>query len=381
MDARQRGAALHRHAGQRGLFAPQRFDLPHGVLVQAAVLHMQLARQRHAAEPRFFARGRVDRRGGPALHPGHQDAAAVGGKRCLRGVKIKTVVDRLHALAGKGVGGGVVAAQQGHRVVPGVELAVGGGAHLLRADEQHLRAVQREEVRAFPHFAQRAAAGVQHGHILPVVAVRAFKQQDAALFGFVAGRRHAVVGSVFGPDLRVAEVGGAEALRQHAGGDDRVGGVLGEIAAVAHGHALGLQLLVAGGDGLHAGVQQQQLAVRQRDGAAGKAPGRVGGGVRREGAGQIVPVQQVGAGGVAPVHGAPDRVVGVVLVKQVVAAAVITEAVGVVHPPDNGRQVKGRAAGRRDAGGLLALKFAGSLQFGKIARHKGFLAFLVFSFG
>ena len=366
-DARQGGARLHRYARQAGFGLPQRLDFPHRPLAQPAVPQEQFPRQAHAAVPGVGA-GRLAGCG-PALHPADQDAPAVGGQGRLRGVKIKAVIHRLHLPAVKGVGHRVIAPQQGGSGVAGVQFAVFIGTHLLGADEQHPGIAQGKRVGAFPHFSQAIPAGIQHRDKLPAAGIGAFKQQDAALVLRMAAGRHAVIGAVFPPDLRVTEIRRAEPFGKQPGRDDRVLRVLFKVKAVPHGDALHLGLPAVGAGGLYAGVHQQQAAVGQGRRAAGKTPGRVGVGVRGQGAGQVSPVQQVGAGRVAPVHRPPDRVVGIVLKKQVVGAVIEAEPVGVVHPAHGGRQVKARAVGGGDSGGRAALKRAGGFQLCHVARH------------
>ena len=61
---------------------------------------------------------------------------------------------------------------------------------------------------------------------------------------------------------------------------------------------------------------------------------------RIEGRGQLLPVDQVGADGVAPVHVAPVPAVGVVLVEEVIFARLPDQAVGVVEPAAPRREVE-----------------------------------------
>ena len=147
------------------------------------------------------------------------------------------------------------------------------------------------------------------------------------------------------PDLGVAEIHRAVTGRQHGGGDDGVGGVLGQVAAVAHGDALGLQFFMADArrcTPVYSSSSWPSAAAprcrkntpprRRRCPAPGRRAGSPSAAGRRC--------------GVAPVHGPPHRVVGVVLVEQVVAAVIVAETVGVVHPAHQRRQVEtGRACG------------------------------------
>ena len=53
----------------------------------------------------------------------------------------------------------------------------------------------------------------------------------------------------------------------------------------------------------------------------------------------MLPVDHVEAGGVGPVHVAPDRGLRVVLVEHVIAAAIEDGTVRVVHPVASGKQM------------------------------------------
>ncbi len=168
-----------------------------------------------------------------------------------------------------------------------------------------------------------------------VVAV--IEQQRAPLVHPSRAHPAAIAAVRLSPDLGVPEVVGTQALGQIGGIQHGIPGVLLIVHAVAHGHTLSLVFLALVAALLaNAGVEQQLLAVRQFDGAAGKAPEGIIGRVRRQGGGQIGPMQQVMAHGMAPMHGVPLGVVGIVLIKQMVLAPVIGKAVGVVHPTHPG---------------------------------------------
>ena len=234
-----------------------------------------------------------------------------------------------------------------------------------RAGHQHLLAVQLEEVGAFPHDAVLAAAGVQNGDVFPVEAVGAAEQQGCAAFRFALPDDDGGITAVcLLPDLGVAEIEAAEAVGQVMLVQYRGREGLFVIEAVPHRDALGLHLarlavrlrLFA-----HAGVEQQLPAVGQLGRRPREAAVLVGGAVGGEGGGQVLPVQQVAADGVAPVHGAPHRLIGVILVEQVVFAFVIREAVGVVHPADVRGQVVGGAFGGGDGRAVPRFISAGGL--------------------
>ena len=70
---------------------------------------------------------------------------------------------------------------------------------------------------------------------------------------------------------------------------------------------------------------------------------------------KLLPVHQVAADGVAPVHVAPFPAVRIVLVEQVILAVVEDEAVGVVVPAASRREVELRAE-------PLAVEIVGALD-------------------
>ena len=110
------------------------------------------------------------------------------------------------------MGGFVIAADEGNHVVTIVELAL--GQHLHGPQHQDLLAIQREEVRALPHFAVLIVAAFQHRDKVPVETVLALEQCRcaAAVLGKADGDSR--VGAVgLTPDLGVPEVKLAEALR------------------------------------------------------------------------------------------------------------------------------------------------------------------------
>jgi len=77
--------------------------------------------------------------------------------------------------------------------------------------------------------------------------------------------------------------------------------------------------------------------------------------------GQILPVQQVGADGVTPVHGRPPHIVGVKLIELVILPFIIREAVGVVQPAHIGGHVVGRAFRRGNGSAVFCFIGTGFL--------------------
>ena len=260
------------------------------------------------------------------------------------------------------MGGFVIAADEGNDVVTVVELAL--GQHLHGAEHQDLLAIQREEVRALPHFAVLIVAAFQHRDKVPVETVLALEQCRcaAAVLGEADGDG-GVSAVGLPPDLGVPEIELAEAFRQVLLGQHRVAGGLFVVETVTDGNALGLNvphlpigLLFCN----HAGVHQQLLAVVHLGGreAAGAIIHR---GIRGKRTGQILPVQQVSADGVTPVHGRPTHIVGVILIELVILPFIIRETVGVVQPAHIRGHVVSRAFRRGNGCAVLGLVGTGVL--------------------
>ena len=353
---------MHRHIFVEGALAVDGVQLPHRGLNNASILDVQLAGADGLPEPLAALGLILGVR--PCLQPCGHDAAAVRGKGGLGGVEVDAAVHQLHVFLGEGVGGLVVTADEGNHVVTVVELAL--GQHLHGAEHQDLLAVQREEVRALPHFAVLIVAAFQHRDKVPVEAVLALEQCccAAAVLGPADG--DGGVGAVgLTPDLGVPEVELAEAFRQVFLGQHRVAGRLFVVETVTNGNALGLDvphlpigLLFCH----HAGVHQQLLAVIHLGSRTGEAAGAVVcRGIRCKRTGQILPVQQVGADRVTPVHGRPPHIVGVILIELVILPFIIREAVGVVEPAHIRSHVVSRAFRRGNGSAVLGLVGTGFL--------------------
>ena len=259
----------------------------------------------------------------------------------------------------------VVVSDKTQRPVSGMKFQ-SHGLHLLGAGEQDLLPVQREEIRALPHFSVLVMAGVQGADERPLPAVPAAVEQDgpAAVCGAVAD--DGVIRPVcLPPDLGVPEVHRTAALRQILAGQDRVQLAFVVIHAVSNGDALGLDIpdkSIGIVPPLNAGIHEHLPSVGHLHRAAGEASRRVVAAVRSQGGGQTLPADQVPALYMSPVHGAPLVGVGVVLVKQMVLPLIEGESVGVVHPADGGGNVEGGPFPGGDAGAVLDLKIPGLLQ-------------------
>ena len=97
------------------------------------------------------------------------------------------------------------------------------------------------------------------------------------------------------------------------------------------------------------------------DGATAEDPVAIGTAGSGESAiGLVLPVNHVGAGGVRPIHVAPDGGLRIVLVEHVIASAEKDGTVGIVHPVVGGEQV---ILGAKRIGGELAAErgVAGSM--------------------
>ena len=363
----------HLHAAVTHGANAQRLDLAGGLLVQVAVLHGNLARQRHLTEPLFARQVLLDI---PVLHPRDHQAPAVRREHSLHGVEVRAVVDDLMALLGEGIRRLVVAADEGDVAVARVAARL-VAHHVLRADQEHALAVQGKEVRAFPHAAQAAAVFRQLLYVAPVDRVLAFKQQDlAAAVRRAAGDHGAVHAVAAQPELRVAEVDLACALGQHGVVEHRVAVELLVVNAVADRQTLGLAIDLGAILALfkaHAGVHQQMAAVGELNRVAGEtARAVVIGLIRRERTGQGFPVKQVAAHSVRPVHRPPLRPVRVILVKKMILALVAAQAVRVVHPAHTGGEVVRRALVRGDI--LFLVRLIGS-RFEQLFTDHNFLNF------
>jgi len=212
----------------------------------------------------------------------------------------------------------------------------------VRGEDQHPFVAQREEVGAFPGASGLLhAAGEQGVEVLPVDQVCRAVEKHRPADALHTGGHQQIPAIALSPDEGIAEV---IALARLGGNlaEHRVAGVLlpGEQVVPANGEALGLGFAALAA---HAGVDQRWHAVVV-DGAAGPAAAFVpAAGGRLEGDGQICPVNQVRADGVAPVHVGMVSPVRVVLVEQVYLAVPLDKTVGVVHPVGGRQKMIARA--------------------------------------
>ena len=355
------------------------FDLPDRRLVQASVFDGKFPGQAHLSEP-GDVRG-VQVAVVPVLHPADHDAAAVGGEHGLGRVEIKTVVHGLIKLLREGLG----------LIVPGPDHAEGAVAvvvletlwqHVLGAGQQHLLSVQLEEIRALPHETQTEVVLHQGLHKRPVNGIVAPVQKHLPAVANMIIRQEHPVGSIrLLPGLRIAECGPVPALGQIPLRENGISGVFGVEKSVSEGQILNLELRdvsVRAELGDHAGIDQHMAAVGQGESVPGEAAVPVIGLVRRHGHRQVLPLQQVLRDRVAPVHGSPVGVVGMILVEHVILPVVQGEPVRIIHPAYPGGKMERGPGFRRD--GLLFFFFVdpGISQNLAVDRHSFRFPFCIF---
>ena len=166
-------------------------------------------------------------------------------------------------------------------------------------------------------------------------------------------------------DLRIAEIKAAAAGREVCLGQNGVSGVFLIVQTVSEGETLGLDFAdLPVGCGLMAdtGVHQQLPPVGELDRTAGEASVFVIGHIGRQRAGEKLPVQQIAAHGMAPVHRPPVRVIGVILIEHVVLPLIPGKTVRIVHPSDPGREMKERAIPVGDGVAVVFFKASCLLQ-------------------
>ena len=113
-------------------------------------------------------------------------------------------------------------------------------SHKLRRHNEHMAAVQREEIRALPHLSISAAVGVKNAFKLPFHGIRRRKQGQLPASIRVQTSNYGIKGIFFLPDSRIAEIYHRASLRQGVTFDNRIAGQLFVVDAVAYGNTLGL---------------------------------------------------------------------------------------------------------------------------------------------
>ena len=83
-------------------------------------------------------------------------------------------------------------------------------------------------------------------------------------------------------------------------------------------------------------IHKQMPSVRKHHGAARKTPIPVILHIRRQGCRQMLPMQQVPAHSMPPVHGAPEGAIRVILIEHMVFPLIKGKSIRVIHPPHTG---------------------------------------------
>ena len=246
-------------------------------------------------------------------------------------------VEPLHHL-GLGVALEVLAIEVAHEIFCGTAAKETAGVDV---DNHHpllvvLVAVdgQLEEVGALKLVGLLTVALAESGDVVPVAQV-----VGAVEAHLLIGRNNHVplLHRCIPEYLRVAEVFQSVERSQHG-----VARILGEGASVvgAPCHALYLSVLVAG-----RGVEGHDGVLAVAGGVVAVDDRRTGEdvahGVAGDGGIELLPVEEVLADGVAPMHVAPLGTVGIVLEVEVILTVLVDHAVGVVHPTVGGREVIG----------------------------------------
>jgi len=365
LDGGQLEPLLHVNIGVKDAVLPVFFQFPDRLLDQPPLFEGEFAGQCHHAEP--FTGSGVVVAALPGLHPGDHDPASVRSQQGLRRVEIEAEINGVHGFSRKAVGLLIKAAGQ----VDIAEAVVEGapaGEHFLRGGDQDCRAVHCKEIRALPHPAVLVPAAVKDGEPLPGEGVRAAEEEDrsAPVRGAVGydGKVHLFF--IIPPDLGIAEIQDAPVLghiciRQHG-----VMSVFHIIPAVSEGHTLHLAVFdkaVRPLPLLNACVHQKLTAVFHLNRAAGKTSSVVEALIRGQRRRQPLPLDKIRGLHMPPVHGAPGRAVGIILVKQMILPLIHGETVGIVHPSDPGHNMKKRPFPIRNPVSINLLVFPSLLQF------------------
>ena len=234
-----------------------------------------------------------------------------------------------------------------------VEVALAFRLDALRRENQRLVAVELREIRALPH---EALIAVRLGHdMLELPVLKVFRLKDEHLAHLV-GRLRAddcVVAAVVLPDLRIAEVvilTRRDTLRQR---DDRILLRLLEVDAIRADceslrlDAVRLARLLQEVNVTR--VEEVELAILL-DAAAREAAICIVGMIRKERDWLTLPVHEILARHMCPVHRPPLGLVRIVLVEEMVLAAKVGKAVRVIAPADTRRNVEARVPALVDLG-------------------------------
>ena len=293
--------------------------------------HLHQPRRRKHPNPAFF-----HRLGHP--YPGNQHRAALFIQGGLGGIEVPAVIQKLVPF-GNLHGAAFfpkVHRKTGHHRIR--RFPVGAKPH--GGHQQHFPAGSAHIVRALPH---PAVACIQPclAAVLPMFQILALVQQHPA---FPADRtaQHKVPAMLPSPDFGVSGVGKIPHFRVS---DSRNRHLLslpvvkGKPVGRTDGKLIGLHFPVQtevdvpgiGGNVPHPGIKQHHLPILLH-GTAGKAAVLIfpDGGEQRQAL--VLPMHQIPAHRMAPVHGTPSGGVGEILIKQVVLASVVQKAIGIIDP-------------------------------------------------
>ena len=331
---------------------PERVQLARRGAAQRAVRAQgELARHGELAAPAVGLRGQ---RAPVGAHPPHEDAATIRRLERLRRVEVLAPVERAEVpLGGEGLSG----PPRAHEIAGVVEVAEavavrprshGGEAEHPAAGSA--RRLELKEVGALEHVDAWVGVAVEHALGAPGEQVlRAIEHHLPAAVQRATAHDHEPRVAL-APDLGVAEVPQVLGVSHHDAALLEADPVRGG------GQALDLEValvLVGAVAPAVRRVERVEEPVRPGHGRARVDAGALGLEARRQGDGLRAPVREVGARGMAPVHGAPLRAEGMELVEGVPAPAEEAQPVGVVDPAAGGGHVEGGVPAVAPRGGEL----------------------------
>ena len=217
------------------------------------------------------------------------------------------------------------------------------GEHVLRTCEKKLFAVQRKVIRTLPHHTESVIVLDDKFIVGPVESVIADKLQDLSIFvlSFVAD--YHVIFAVFSPPLRVSEVKLAGTGRKGIRCDHGISFVFCIVHAIAHSNTLGLILMDLSAFSLNlvnSRIDKELFSVFHFHCTSRKTSVAVISCIRRHCCRKIFPGYKVTALGMPPMHWPPNRVIRVILVKEMVLSLICAKPVRIIHPSAPGRKMK-----------------------------------------
>ena len=203
--------------------------------------------------------------------------------------------------------------------------------------EEDILAIQGEEIRTFPHIAlslQILCLG-QDRNLTPVNEILRSVQQGSSQAVLSLAAQYHVEGIPFLPNLWITEVLGIVLWSSQ----DRVAVIFGKVNAVL---AIGKVLVLVEGlviiwlEVMMAGVDEPQLAIIFHSTAGEAAAFHI---PWHQGCWQCLPMNQILAAGMAPMHWTPLGRIWMILVKHMIIALKKAEAIWVIHPAGFGHDV------------------------------------------